>query len=296
MDLAGFLKAPAFWFRAKWLAGAGDAGRPPLSAPAASAVVRIVETWQPNPQHPNRTIHVYTSAPGVALSVNGVSAGPPSAALASGIATWGSVPYAAGAVSAVTVGAPGGAEATHSRASWGAPAALRLTLDAPSPGTGTGRALYLDGGDVALVRATIVDAAGNVCSDAALNVSFAVAQGPGIVLGCGSGDPADRYPNSAPWKPAYHGLARAIVRVSLDGATPAAARALRASIDVEAGRGPRSSGVLPPGAAPPAALLVTASAPGLPPASVSIPLSVDPADAPLAVARSSVGAADLTEA
>lgn len=52
--------------------------------------------------------------------------------------------------------------ATHTRSSWGRATALVLSMDAPSQATGTGTALYLDGADVALVRASVVDASGNV--------------------------------------------------------------------------------------------------------------------------------------
>ena len=62
-----------------------------------------------------------------------------------------------------------------------------LSLDAPSPDTGTGVALYLDGSDVALVRATIVDANGDVCEDATNVVTFQVVAGPGLVWGTGNG-------------------------------------------------------------------------------------------------------------
>ena len=39
IDLSGFKKAPAFWFRAHWLANvsAADAGRPPLAQPSCAA-------------------------------------------------------------------------------------------------------------------------------------------------------------------------------------------------------------------------------------------------------------------
>ena len=302
VDLAGFLKAPSFWFRSSWLAGVppSDAGRPPLTAPAASAVVRIVELWAPptKPGVANRSINVYTSAPLVALSLNGARLGAPLPA-PSGIATWRGaqgVPYAPGALTATALAADGATVlATHTRRSWGAPAALVLSLDAPHPSTGTGRgALYQDGEDVALVRCTVVDAAGATVGDSTLNVTFAVASGPGLVVGCGNGDPANLDPNNAPWKPAYHGLARAIVRSTLDAATPDALRALRAAIDVDAGRGARASAIMPVGATPPGSLTVTASAPGLPTATLVVQLSVDPADSVLEAAAASVGLADLT--
>ena len=72
-----------------------------------------------------------------------------------------------------------------------------------------------------------------------------------------------------------------------------AVRARRIAMEVDAGKGHRSSSSMPLGGTPPRALTVTATARGLPPASLDIPLSVDPKDAPLAVAAASVGTADL---
>jgi hypothetical protein len=297
-DLAGFVKPPAFWFQQKWLASVppSDAGRPPL---ALATTVRIVELWQaPNDAAAQcaagqrcRKINVYSSAPIVRLSVNGGA--PTYLAGANGVFS-GTVAYAAGALLAEALAADNATVlGSHSRASWGAPVALALSVDAPSPASGTGGALYLDGMDVALVRAAVVDAGGNVVGDAALNVTFAVAAGPGVVVGVGNGDPASLDPNQASWRPAYHGLARAVVRVTLDAATPDAARARRLAMEVDAGKGPRSSAVMPIGGTPPTVLTVAASAPGLPTATLDIPLSVDPKDAPLAVAAASVGVADL---
>lgn len=297
-DLAGFHKAPASWFQARWLASIppADAGRPPLPL---TTTVRIVELWQAPNDAPRqcpagqacRKINVYSSAPTVRLSVNGG----PYTYLAGGNGVFsGTVLYVPGTLLAQALGADNATVlASHSRASWGAPAALALSVDAPSPATGTGSALYLDGMDVALVRASILDAQGNVVGDAALNVSFAIASGPGLVVGVGNGDPGCLSPNQVAWREAYHGLARAVVRVTLDAATPDAVRARRIAMEVDAGRGGRSSSSMPVGGTPPRAITVTASAPGLPPATLDIPLSVDPRDAPLAVAAASVGLADL---
>ena len=68
--------------------------------------------------------------------------------------------------------------ASHTKFSWGTPAAIVLTLDAPSLHTGTGQAVMLDGADVALVRATVVDARGVPVADSRLNISFGVTRGP----------------------------------------------------------------------------------------------------------------------
>ena len=274
---------------------ASDPARPPISGGAADTVVHIVEAWQP-PNAPgahSRRINVYTNAPAVALSVNGARVG---LALvpALGWATFPAVNYTPGTLSAEALGADNATVlASAERHSWGAPASLLLTLDAPSPATGTGSALFLDGSDVALLRAEVLDAAGHRVEDGVVNVTFAVSAGPGLVVGCGNGDPANRDPNQAPWKPAYHGLVRAVVRVTLDAASPPEVRAARLAMELQAGAGPRSSSILPVGSAAPTSMTVTASAPGLPVATLVVQLSVDPADAPLAAAAASVAAADL---
>ena len=123
--------------------------------------------------------------------------------------TWPAVTYLAGNISVHALAADGVTVlATHTRYSWGAPAALVLTIDAPTPTTGTGSAVYLDGTDVALLRATVVDAAGVTIANSVLNVTFAVTAGPGLILGSVNGDPSNHDPNGAPWKPAYHGIVR----------------------------------------------------------------------------------------
>lgn len=301
IDLAGFPKPPTWWYRAVWLANisAADAGRPPLPAAATATSVRIVESWQaPVPPATTRTIHVLTNAPLAQLLVNGAPWGAPQPVpffLAT--ATFHNVSFAPGALTARALAADGATVlASHTTNSWGAPAALRLSLDVPSLATGTGSAVFVDGADVALLRAAVLDAAGHVVLDSTLNISFAVTAGPGFVAGVGNGDPACQEPSHAPWRSAYHGLARAIVRVTLDASGSPAERALRAAVNVEAGRGAagRSSTILlgPAGAAP-TNITVTASAPGLPPATFVVPLSVDPADSVLAVAAASVGSADV---
>ena len=68
------------------------------------------------------------------------------------------------------------------------------------------------------------------------------------------------------WRSAYHGLARAIIRVTVDASGTPAERALRASINADAGKGAaaRSSTVLQGDAsAAPKSIEVTASAAGL---------------------------------
>ena len=96
------------------------------------------------------------------------------------------------------------------------------------------------------------------------------------------------------WRSAYHGLARGIIRVTVDASGSPADRALRAQVNTEAGLAPRSSAILQgPSSAAPTSVVVTASAPGLASATYVIPLSVDVKDAVLAVAAASIGSADI---
>lgn len=299
IDLAGFLKAPAFWYRSWWLSAQppSDAARPPLTSATANTTVHLVETWAPPaPPHTTRTLHVYSSAPFVALLLNGSALAPKMPVPPFGWATF-TVSWAPGNVSAVALSSDGATVlARHDRFSWGAPAAIVLTLDAPSATTGTGSALYLDGTDVGLLRATVVDYDGHPCMDSSVNITFEISEGPGLIVGCGNGDPASLHPNTVPWRPAYHGLSRAILRVTLDARGSDGERALRRSLEAEAGAGPRSSSILPPGGTAPAAITVVATAPGLlPSAPLIVPVSVDPAAAPLAVAAASVRAAWLED-
>ena len=280
-----------------WLANISmsDPGRPPI--PNTGTTVRIVESWQAPVAGATRTIHVLTNAPLVQLFVNDAAQGSPLAVpyfLATVVAN---VTYAAGTLTAKALAADGVTVlATHSTSSWGAPASLALTMDVPSLATGTGSAVFVDGADVALLRAAVLDAQGNVVLDSTLNISFAVTAGPGFVAGVGNGDPACQEPSQASWRSAYHGLARAIVRVTVDASGSAADRALRAQVNVEAGRGAaaRSSTILQGAASgAPTSITVQASAPGLAPVSFVVPLSVDPADSVLAVAAASIASADI---
>lgn len=92
---------------------------------------------------------------------------------------------------------------------------LVLSLDCPSPNTGTGNALFLDGQDVALVRATIVDSTGtNTLYFAVHNITFRIISGPGYIQGTANGDPKSYQSHTSKSQTAYHGLVRAVVRVT----------------------------------------------------------------------------------
>jgi hypothetical protein len=290
IDYAGFEKPAAGWFSAWWRAitPAGDPSRPPVAL-ATTVAASIVERWAPS-ENGTRTIHVYANAPLVRLTLpNGAPFGAPVPVSAFGApAVFFGVPFSPGALLAEALASDGATVlATTKAASWGAPAALRLSLDAPSPATGTGVAVLLDGGDVALVRATVVDAAGNACGDAAPEVTFAVSSGPARIVGVHNGDPTLQTLAGEVKVTAYGGLARAVARVMLVALGTPAERALLAAINVDAGRG-NSSAVSTGAAPPPQAFIVVATAPGLAAGTVTVALSVDLADSVLAVAAASV--------
>jgi hypothetical protein len=153
--------------------------------------------------------------------------------------------------------------------------------------TGTGGALLLDGQDAALLRASVVDGAGRVVHLASHNISFRIVSGPGVVQGTHNGDVHSHLPNDSPWYPAYHGLVRAVVRVTSVAGRPPAERALLSTIDVH---GPCASSVTAEsGNAPADPIVVEASTPGFAPVRVSIPTSTDPKERVLAVAEAAAG-------
>lgn len=154
------------------------------------------------------------------------------------------------------------------------------------------------------MRAMIVDSAGRLVTGSAGShpISFWVVSGPGAILGVGNGNPSSHEPNAATSRHAYHGLARAVVKVTSDDVadgtddndgSPWRQRArLRAWIDTDASPAarpaqtgsagvPRRRGAVPD-------IVVAASAPGLGEGRITIPISTDVRHSVVAVARRSV--------
>ena len=191
------------------------------------------------------------------------------------------MPWEKGTLTAIARDHTGTAVANTARHTNGKPSALTLSVDAPSAATGTGNALLLDGQDAALLRASVVDENGRVMHLATNNLTFRVVSGPGVVQGTHNGDPHSHTPNDAPWHAAYHGLVRAVVRVTSWAGRGPMERALLARIDAH---GPMAAAAAASAAASiddrdPAPIVVEVSAEGLPPARVSIPVSTDRATA-----------------
>ena len=280
-DVAGFYKESSGWLRAWWLANipTSDAGRPAVETDTKYTVY-VPESWVPVGGRSNRTIHVYSNAPSVALLVNGKQVTDPQSMEFFGTATFGGVPFSAGNLTAVAMDDSGNVVASATKLTPGTATSVRISVDAPSPKTGTGSALVNDGEDTAMVRAEIVDSEGRLVTSASNTVTFKVISGPGRVLSTHSGEPATQVPAGSPSHPAYKGLVRAYVRSTQDSATSPQHRARLAEIDSETA----DVSVVAKNAPAATEIVVEASAEGLQPARVSIPVTDDLSQLPKSVA------------
>jgi len=292
-DVAGFDKASAGWLRAWWLANipSHDAGRPTPVADPGRYSISVAETWGPpqgaSKKASTRVLHVYSNAHSVGVLVNGVvPEGVPTQTMPFfGTATFDAVPYAPGNLTAVGFNETGHVVATHTQLSAGQATALRLSLAAPNPATGTGTSLVADGEDTAMLTVEVVDAQGTVVPSAFDNVTLRVVSGPGRVVSAHNGDPSSQYPAGVPWSPASHGLVRFYVRSTQVAVGSLASRKRLREIDVEGLKG--GVDVAVDGSSPPQSITVEASAVGLASASLSIPVTDDLSALPLAVAKAS---------
>lgn len=185
------------------------------------ASVALSPTDWTSPVAPGGAIDVaaLTCAPQAELFLNGASLGvravPPRAAT-----VWPRVRFAPGNLTVVARDAAGAALGAATALTAGAPAALRAWVESPFLPPRNGSVIAADGADVALVGVEVLDAAGVVCAGGAgaVNVTFTVA-GPGRVYGVANGDPADHSPPKAPWRLSFGGRARAIIASAAAGAT-----------------------------------------------------------------------------
>jgi len=239
------------------------------------------------PSFPNTTnevaVQVFSDAPRVELLLNGKSMGvQPSPHLA--FAEFPAVQYSPGNLTAVALSSSGETLASHTILTAGPPIAIVLSVDCPSPTTGTGEALIADGHDAALIRATVVDVNGVTVADASHLVTFRVTSGPGRVAGVHNGDAKSHEQQTVSFRHAYHGLARAVIRVTADVLSPP----LLHQVDVEHGDGTDTVATLAGGGA--AAwvdqdIVVQATAAGLTAGTVHVKVSADTAlHSPLATA------------
>ena len=102
------------------------------------------------------------------------------------------------------------------------------------------------------------------------NISFRVVSGPGRIQGTGNGDPHCHEPINAPWNSAYHGLVRAVVRVTGTAGREAREKELLAAIDAEGPMVPGSNFLSDQGP-----IVVEASSEGFASVRVNIPTSTN---------------------
>lgn len=276
-DLAGFAKSSSYWYRAQWLCSVNvsDPGRPFLPQ---QHVVRVSQSWT-KPPWDNMTIDnivVFSDLPYVELILNSKSRGVKRCPYLS-FASFGNVVYESGNLTAVArLDLTGPVLATHTQISSGSAAGLLLTLDAPSAKTGTGTSLLLDGHDAALIRATVVDANG-LTVDSNRSIRFTITSGPGRIIGVHNGNASSRELNNISSSYAYHGLARAVVKVTTDAASGSLddLNVLYGQIEVNCGSSCSTNILTAPDVKLPTSIVVSASTNGLPSSSIEIPVSTD---------------------
>mmetsp|Transcript_13907 Transcript_13907/g.24923 ORF Transcript_13907/g.24923 Transcript_13907/m.24923 type:complete len:387 (+) Transcript_13907:74-1234(+) len=296
-DLCGFPKSAAFWFRSQWLLDGNTSNSTDKPFPTDGMnQVHIVESWE-SPNNWNetrgnktRSIHAYSNAPVIELLLNGKSQGSRSVhrmvhSNNPTYAEWEKVPWEAGELTAVARLKDGTVVAKATKATNTEASRLELALDCPSPMTGTGDSLFLDGQDVALIRATIVDSIGQTVHFSTHNVTFKVLNGPGVIVGTANGDSKSYQPHDSSSQTAFHGLVRAVVRVTSMAGLSKREKILLQEID------------RPSFAFKPVVLLsedaddivVEASTPGLAPSQLVIPTSTNKKDSVLSVASHGAG-------
>ena len=305
IDLAGFAKPSAYWYRAWWYYRAKSnttyngfdvpIDPPSLVDPYASPteenseegyMIHIVQSWEPVEGKTNRTIQAYTNAEMAELVVNDKSLGKVAVDW-QGWAEWSGVAFSAGKITANALDSQNHVKASHTVETAGPAAKVVAMIDVPSNTTGTGSMLVLNGQDAGMISAAIVDAEGRVVPSSSANVTFRVMSGPGRIIGVGNGDPSCHEPNQVTWRSAYHGLARAIVQVTEDRASSALHRKRLMQIDRDGGI--RTRIVHPQDVSSADAIVVDVSVEGLGTFSVSIPVTSDESThGVLAVAKGSL--------
>jgi len=278
MDIAGFPKPHAYWYRSNWFAMIPeDGGRPPITPAHVSRVLSL------NVKSDGQVAGV-VSTDKAELIVDGASLGQKSVTPGEQF-SWTLTSEAPSKfvdnITLLAIGASKEVAATHSVFGPGDAANLGLSIDVPSPLTGTGSSLLLDGHDMALLRLELLDSHGRLATDSdPENVTFSVVSGPGRIAGIGNGDMTSHCHQPGSETETYGALARVLVQVSVDCTSPH--RELVAAIDADTQAGIRTK-VL--GSCPTESIVVVASTASGKRAQVTIPVSGDAAkDSPEAVA------------
>ncbi len=189
IDLAGFPKDRFWLYQARW--------RPDLK------FAHIIPHWTwPGREGEPTPVHVFTSADEAELFVNGKSQGKRTRAPFEYRFRWDYVTYEPGEIRVITW--KGGKEwATATVRTASAPARLQLEADRS--------AIAGDGRDLSFVTARVLDKDGALAPRAKNGLRFSVT-GPGEIVATDNGDPTSFVPFPSPARPAFNGLALAIVR------------------------------------------------------------------------------------
>ena len=274
-DIAGFPKPHAFWYAVNWLQSFSteNPGRPPLPS---AAIARVITLPPPGGVSSGTVVTTITSAPYAELYLDGKSKGIAPSPL-NDLGEHAPMNWSCsenGYMKNITLIAWSAASegkilarhtilvANENKDTY----SIKLTLDVPSKSTGTGSSLVLDGRDTAMLRSAIVDDDGALVASAKNRVKWRVVSGPGQNAGVSNGNPASHEWMKSDAVDSFGGLARGLIRVSID--CTSAMRDLAALIDVDH----RWPDVDDCKAEP---IVVEASSPGLKPAHISIPTSTD---------------------
>jgi beta-galactosidase len=212
LDLCGFDKGVADWYRVWWGLAAGW--------PGARSQVLAPTPWVADKAGAPVKVTAVAAGASVQLSVNGAVVGERQPLPRLGSVTFPAVPFAAGNYTVTSFDDSGAPLGSFTAVTPGQPAALRAVVD--WPGSAPGGALAAGRRDAALVAVSVVDAAGVVVRGAAgaVSVSFSV-DGPGELLGLGNGDHTNHLPGQGvSVMPTYDGLMRAILRGTVANGTP----------------------------------------------------------------------------
>lgn len=189
VDLAGFPKDRFWLYQSRW--------RPELK------FAHILPHWTwPGREGEVTPVHVFSSADEAELFVNGKSQGKLVRAPFAYRFRWDFVTYEPGEVRVVTW-KNGKPWATATRRTTGAPAQLKLEADRG--------AIKGDGRDLSFLTASVRDKDGAIAPRANNRLRFTV-EGPGEIVATDNGDPTSFVPFPSHERPAFNGLALAIVR------------------------------------------------------------------------------------
>ncbi len=159
-------------------------------------------TW-PGSEGKNRTVRVFANTPRVKLLLNGRDLGTKETTRATAYVATYSVPYEPGELVALGLNDAGAEVERWTLKTASVPATLRLTPDRQS--------IKVDGQDLSFVAVEVVDAAGNLCPNAANLLKFSL-QGPGQILAVGNGNPENIESFQQPQHSAFQGRALVIVK------------------------------------------------------------------------------------